>query len=142
MDRSRHQAGRCANRSGCGEPHNRTSAGGGSARLGAAAKGINPRAERERQKKEAERERAESALTLDVLIEEWTLLYLAHRRERYRTEAVRAIRRAFPELLKQPAAKITKNDAVNALDKLVKAGKPVMAGRTLAYALRRRVPVG
>jgi hypothetical protein len=57
-----------------------------------------------------------------------------HRRERYRTEAVRAIRHAFPELLKRPAARIARNDAVNALDKLVRAGKPTMAGRTLAYA--------
>jgi integrase len=103
-------------------------------RLGAVAKGIDPKAERMRRGAEAERERAEMALTFDALIEEWAALHLAHRRERYRAESVRAIRRAFPELLGRPAARIARADAVNALDKLVRAGKPTMAGRTLAYA--------
>src|SRR5438067_6480944 len=91
--------------------------------LGDVAKRINPRAERERQRKEAERERAELALTFGTLVDEWAALHLAQRRERYRAEAVRAIKHAFPDLLKRPAARITKTDAVNALDKLVKAGK-------------------
>ena len=104
------------------------------ARLGAVAKGIDPKAERHRRRAEAERERAEAALTFDALIDEWAILHLAQRRERYRTEAVRAIRHAFPGLLNRPAARVTRADAVNALDKLVKAGKPIMAGRTLAYA--------
>lgn len=104
------------------------------ARLGAVAKGVDPKVERDRRRAEAERERAEAALTFDALIDEWAALHLAQRRERYRTEAVRAIRFAFPELLKRPAARITRSDAVNGLDRLVKAGKPIMAGRTLAYA--------
>jgi integrase len=104
------------------------------ARLGAVAKGIDLKAERERRRAEAERERAEAALTFDALIEEWAALHLAQRRRRYRTEAVRAIKHAFADLLKRPAARITKADAVNALDKLVKAEKAAMAGRTLAYA--------
>jgi len=104
------------------------------ARLGAVAKGINPKAERARQRAETERERAEMALTFGALVEEWTALHLAHRRERYRTEAVRAIRHAFPDLLKRPAARITKADAVNALDRLARDGKAAMAGRTMAYA--------
>src|SRR5437763_12451067 len=44
------------------------------ARLGAVAKGINPRAERERKRKEDERERAEMALTLEALVDEWESL--------------------------------------------------------------------
>jgi integrase len=104
------------------------------ARLGAVAKGIDPKVERIRRRAEAERERAEAALTFDALVEEWAALHLAHRRERYRTEAIRAIRHAFPELLKRPAARLARTDAVNALDRLVRAGKPSMAGRTLAYA--------
>jgi integrase len=103
-------------------------------RLGAVATGINPRAERLRLRQEADRERAEAALSLDALVEEWAVLHLALRRERYRTEAIRAIRHAFPALLKRPAARITRADAVNALDGLVMAGKASMAGRTLAYA--------
>src|SRR5262245_4228059 len=51
-----------------------------------------------------------------------------------RAEAVKAIRHAFPELLKRPATRIARVDALNALDKLVRDGKPTMAGRTLAYA--------
>lgn len=104
------------------------------ARLGAVAKGVNPKAERARQRAEAERVRAEAALTFGALVEEWAALHLAQRRERYRVEAVRAIRYTFADLLKRPAARLTRADAVNALDKLVRAGKPTMAGRTLAYA--------
>jgi integrase len=104
------------------------------ARLGAVAKGINPRAERERQRKEAERERAETALTFEALIDEWKALHLAHRRPRYAAEAERAIRCGLPGLLRRPAARISRGDAVNALDRIVKAGKAVTAGRTMAYA--------
>jgi len=104
------------------------------ARLGAVAKGINPKAERLHRWAEAERERAETALTFDVLLDEWKALHLAHRRPRYAAEAERAIRRGLPGLLKRPAAHITRTDAVNALDQIVKAGKTVTAGRTMAYA--------
>lgn len=68
------------------------------------------------------------------MVDEWAALHLAQRRERYRAEAVRAINHAFSDLLKRSAARITKAEAVNAFDRLVKAGKPAMAGRTLAYA--------
>jgi integrase len=104
------------------------------ARLGAVAKGIDPKAERVRRRAEADRARAEAALTFDALVAEWAALHLAQRRERYRAEAVRAIRCAFSDLLKRSAARITRGDAVNALDKLIREGKPIMAGRTLAYA--------
>jgi integrase len=104
------------------------------ARLGAVAKGIDPKAERTRRRAEAERERAEAALTFDALIEQWKALHLAHRRPRYAAEAVRAIRSGLPGLLKRSAARISRTDAVNALDQVVKAGKVVAAGRTMAYA--------
>ena len=103
-------------------------------RLGSVGKGINPRAEREQRRKEAERERAELTLTFEALVDEWAALHLMQRRDRYRAEAVRAIKHAFPELMRRSAARVTKTDAVNALDKLVKAQKAAMAGRTLAYA--------
>ena len=104
------------------------------ARLGQVALGVNLRAERLRKRAEAERERAETALTFDGLISEWAALHLSHRRPRYAAEAVRAIRLGLASLLKQPAARITKHEAVNALDQMVKAGKAVTAGRTMAYA--------
>jgi integrase len=104
------------------------------ARLGAVAKGTDPKAERLRRRADAERERAETALTFDALLQEWRVLHLAHRRPRYAAEAERAIRRGLVDLLRRPAARITRSDAVNALDKILKAGKPVTAGRTMAYA--------
>jgi integrase len=104
------------------------------ARLGAVAKGIDPKAERMRRRKEAERERAEAALTFEALMEEWAVLHLAHRRPRYAAEAVRAIRCGLSSLLKRPAARISRADAVNALDRIVKSGKAITAGRTMAYA--------
>jgi integrase len=108
--------------------------GAARARLGEVAKGVNPRAERLRQREQAERERIEAALTFDALISEWAALHLANRRETYRNEAQRAIRLAFASLLKRPAARIVRADAVNVLDGLVKDGKAAMAARTLAYA--------
>jgi integrase len=103
-------------------------------RLGQVAKGLNPRAERLRVRAEAERERAETVLTFNALVTEWETLHLVHRRPRYAAEAARAIRQGLTSLLKRPAARITKGDAVNALDSLVQGGKAVTAGRTMAYA--------
>jgi integrase len=103
-------------------------------RLGQVAKGINPRVERLRVRAEVERERAETALTFGALVSEWETLHLAHRRPRYAAEAARAIRLGLASRLKRPAARITKGEAVNALDELVKAGKAITAGRTMAYA--------
>ena len=54
------------------------------------ALGDDPAAER---KAKAERDR----LTLGAAIETWQDLHLGNRRERYRTEAVRALRHAFAE---------------------------------------------
>ena len=118
------------------------------ARLGAMAKGINPRAERAKLRAEAERERAERALTFGTLIEGWGALYLNHRRTRYSAEAQRALRYAFPSALNRPAARLTRAEVVNTLDALAKAGKAAMAGRTMAYGracyrwaeLRGKVP--
>lgn len=100
------------------------------ARLGDVSKGINPKAERmrlqadaERERRDVERKRAESAYTLKVLVEEWAALHLARKKPRYAAEAVRAIHHGLPELISRPAAQINRADAVDALDKIVKAGK-------------------
>ena len=100
-------------------------------RLGAVAKGIDPKAERLHKRAEAERERAETALTFDALIEDWQNLHLAHRRPRYAAEAARALRRGMPALLKRPAARLSRDDAIAALDQM--ADKPATAGRMMAY---------
>jgi integrase len=103
-------------------------------RLGDVAKGVNPRAERLRRQAEAERERAETAMTFDALMGEWQALHLTHLRPRYAAEAERAIRHGLLDLLKRPAARISRTDAVNALDRIVKAGKTATARMTMAYA--------
>src|ERR1700730_16558922 len=101
-------------------------------RLGEVAKGINPRAERLRLKAQDERTRAEAALSFKILVDEWAELHLAHRRRRYRDEAQRAIKSVFADLLKRPAARITRAEVINILDKLIKDGKLAMAARALA----------
>jgi integrase len=98
------------------------------------AKGVSPRAERLRRKAEAENERAETALSVEALVEEWAKLHLALRRERYRHEAQRAIRTVFAALLKRPAARVARAEVVDILDALVKKGRTAMAARALAYA--------
>jgi integrase len=103
-------------------------------RLGDVAKGIDPRAVRLAAREKAEAERAENQLTLDALLDQWATLHLVGRRARYRTEAVRAVKYAFAEYLKRPAARLSRTDAVNVLDRFVDALRPAMAGRTLAYA--------
>ncbi len=104
------------------------------ARLGDVAKGIDPRAIRLAARAKAEAERAETKLTFDALIDDWASLHLAARRPRYRAEAVRAIKVAFADYLKRPAARVTRSDAVDVLDQLIRADTPAIAGRTLAYA--------
>jgi integrase len=104
------------------------------ARLGAVAKGLNPRVERLQRRAEAERERAAMALTFEALIEEWKALHLSQRRPRYAAEAVRAIRSGLPDLVMRPAAAITRSDAVNAIDRITLDGKRVAAARVKQYA--------
>jgi Arm domain-containing DNA-binding protein/integrase-like protein len=101
-------------------------------RLGQVAKGVNPRAERLRIKAEDERERAETALSFETLVDKWAELHLAHRRQRCRDEAQWAIKYVFADLLKKSAARITRAEVINILDKLIKNGKPAMAARSLA----------
>lgn len=104
------------------------------ARLGEVAKGIDVKAERRKRREADEQARAEAALTLDGLIDDWSDLHLVHRRPRYAAEAKRALRSVFAHLLNRPAARITRTEAVNTLDRLAKAGKAAMAGRSMAYA--------
>lgn len=104
------------------------------ARLGLVAKGLNPKLERLQERAEAEHTRAVFSLTLDALIDEWKALHLAHRRPRYAREATRAIRKGLPDLVRRPAAAITRADAVNAIDRIALTGKSVTAARVKQYA--------
>lgn len=102
--------------------------------MGDVARGIDPAAERKRRKEAADAARAEASLSLDVLLDQWSTLHLAHRRARYAAEAKRAVRLAFASFLKRPAARLTRADAIEVLDTLAQAGKATTAGRTMAYA--------
>ena len=109
-------------------------------RLGRVAQGINPAAERIRAKAEdqARREtvaaaKEEARFTLEALIAEWAKLHLASKRERYATEAQRALRLAFASHLARPASALTHAAVTTVLDKLIGDGKAPVAGRTRAY---------
>jgi integrase len=64
------------------------------------------------------------AMTLRKLIDEWERLQLAHRADRYRTEATRALRTNLAELLHVPAARITASDVRKMLDAIPRTVTP------------------
>jgi integrase len=101
--------------------------------LGKVATGRDPAAERKAAALEAAGKAAHEALTLDALLEQWEALHLADRRDRYRAEAIRAIKSAFVDRLKSPAADLSRSAVVRVLDGIARDGKPAMASRTAAY---------
>jgi integrase len=103
------------------------------ASIGLAAAGRDPFAERKASKEAALKTNA-NRLTLQALLKYWAEIGLADRREGYRWESVRAISVAFAHFLTRPAGDLTRLDAIVVFDELVRAGKPSMASRTLAYA--------
>ena len=102
--------------------------------MGEKALGRDPAADRKAAALEARRKAAHEALTLAALLDQWSALRLADKRESYAAEAVRAIKVAFPKQLPLPAADLDRATVVRVLDELTKAGKPAMAARTAAYA--------
>jgi integrase len=101
--------------------------------LGRVAGGRDPAIERKAAALEARRKAADEALTLGALLEQWSALHLTERRERYATEAVRAIKYAFAGHLKSPADTLDRAAVVRILDGLAKDGRVAMASRTAAY---------
>ncbi|TDR87060.1 tyrosine-type recombinase/integrase [Enterovirga rhinocerotis] len=102
-------------------------------RLGDVAKGIDPAAERRKAKAAAEAEKAEKALTLDKLIDQWGDLHLSSRRPRYAAEAKRALKFAFTDYLKRPAARLSRADVVSVLDEIAAEGKTATVAQTIAF---------
>jgi integrase len=94
--------------------------------MGDVAKGLDPASERKRKA-------AHDALTFETLVGQWETLSLGGRRERYATEAVRALRYAFASQIKTPAAELSRSAVVRVLDSLADDGKTAMASRTAAY---------
>jgi len=101
--------------------------------LGDVAKGQDVAAVRTAKREHVKAEAAADKLTLDALLTQWSDLALAQRKASYRKEAVRAVRMAFPGHLGRRADALTREDAVAALDAMVRAGKVAMPGRTAAY---------
>jgi integrase len=113
---------------------------GARARLGRVAQGFNPAAERIKAKAEDQKQRdltaaakEEARFTMEALISDWAKLHLAGKRERYATEAERALRVAFASHLACPASALTHAAVTTVLDKLAGDGKAPIAGRTMAY---------
>ena len=122
-----------------------------SAHRGDVAKGLDPRAERlakaeaARQAKEAAKEavrqareaamaaKQEAAFSLERLVTDWAAIGLAKRRPRYKAEAVRALRYAFPKDWTRPASALTKARIVTIQDALTKEEKHASASRLAAY---------
>jgi integrase len=103
------------------------------ARLGDVAKGVDIVADRRRRKAEAEAERLENMLSVETLFADWTKLHLVDRRPRYAKEAVRALKLAFRDYLKRPAARLERESVVAEIDKLRKRKKFSTADRVIAY---------
>jgi integrase len=101
--------------------------------MGDVAKGLDPAKMNAAARANAAVAAKAEKLTLEALIKQWETLALTVRRESYRNEALRALKLAYAGHLKQPAGLLTRDDALRPLDKLVKAGKGAIAGRTLAY---------
>ena len=88
--------------------------------MGDVAKGCNPALERKEAAKLALAKASRERLTLDELIGDWERLHLSQRRSRYATEAVRALRYAFADHLKRPAAELERSAVVRVLDGLTR----------------------
>lgn len=110
-----------------------------SAVMGAVAQGKNPAMERKEAAKRAQI--ARDRLTLEGLIASWERLHLAHRRPRYASEAVRALKYGFERYLGRPADDLDRATVVKILDGISHGKKPkrhigsgaAMASRTAAY---------
>jgi integrase len=72
-------------------------------------------------------------LSLAGLIAQWRAERLAEKRERYASEAVRALRHAFPKRLNAAADRLQPAAVARALEQIAADGKPAMAGRVAAY---------
>jgi integrase len=113
--------------------------------MGDVAKGRNPAAERKEAAAAEWAKRVRGRLTLAVLIQDWARLHLAHRRPRYASEAVRALRHALAKHLDRPAEDLDRATVVHALDSLSRRHEEkgrktggssrgaAIAGRTAAY---------
>ena len=91
--------------------------------MGDVAKERNPAAERKEAAAAEWAKRVRGRLTLAILIQDSARLHLAHRRPRYATKAVRALRHALAKHLERPAEDLDRAAVVHALDSLSRRRK-------------------
>ncbi len=96
--------------------------------------GRDPWAERARQRAVAEEARAEAAFTVLRLVEDFVGLHLSKKRDSYRRDAEGRLRLHLGPLLRIPAARVTKGDAVREIDRIAHAAGLTTARRVLQYA--------
>ena len=77
---------------------------------------------------------AKAAFTLGNLISEWETRHLAGRRESYRRDAVGRLRLHLSGQLDRPAGEITRDHAVQELDRIAGAAGETTARRVMGYA--------
>lgn len=83
---------------------------------GEVARGGHPAALRQAERAKRQHGAGPDVLTLGALVARWEAMQLAHRSERYRREAVRAIRTCLATLLIEPAEALTLAMVQNAVD--------------------------
>jgi integrase len=74
-----------------------------------------------------------AAYTFGTLVDDWASIKLKQKSERYRSEAIRAIKFNLKPLLSTPLIELRKRDVVRVFDPIVERA-PQMALRTAAYA--------
>ena len=93
-----------------------------------------PVAERKAARAAALEAEAVAAFTVEILIEQWTVHHLAERSVSYRARVPGELRRALAHWLVSPAERLTRTDAVRALDAAKAERGPIAANRLRAQA--------
>jgi integrase len=101
--------------------------------MGTVALGRDPAADRKATTLAAKEKAKVDALTLGLLIDKWEAGHLVDRRPGYAAEATRALRFAFKNHLKSPAAALTPKAAKAILNDIADAGRKATARLTGAY---------
>jgi integrase len=98
--------------------------------------GHDPHRARKQAAAAAAQQKERDRLTLEVLVNDWQRIHLAHRSPRYQAEAVRALKHAFARQWEQPAEALDRAAVVRALDDLQRPSKPAKADDATGGATR------
>lgn len=84
--------------------------------MGEVAKGLHPAEDRKSAVAAAKAEAARERVTVGAVVDGWEQLHLSKRRESYRVEAPRALRKGLAAWLTRPAERLAKADVLAVLD--------------------------